>query len=157
QGLPSGITPDGTRVLFSMGGQDQLVLTLDATRGVRPLVQTPFNERNGVVSPDGRWVAYESDSSGRFEIYVRPFPDACAGQRLISTAGGTRPLFERSGRELFFVALDGAIMAVAVDPHGGAWNSESPQKVVEGSYATLSSAGGRTYDVSADGKRFLLV
>ena len=89
------------------------MLALDGTRRVEPLIQTPSNERNGVVSPDGRWLAYESDSSGQFEIYVKPFPNVNAGQWLISTAGGTRPLWAPNGQELFYVAPDGALMAVA--------------------------------------------
>ena len=71
-GLPSGVTPDGKQVLFSSvpGARDLMVLTLDASHHAEPLIQTPSTERNGVVSPDGRWLAYESDSSGQFEIYV---------------------------------------------------------------------------------------
>ena len=56
-------------------GRDVLQIALDGTRRVTPLLQTTFDERNGIVSPDGRWLAYESDSSGVFEIYVRPFPN----------------------------------------------------------------------------------
>jgi serine/threonine-protein kinase len=134
------------------------MMALDGTgRPSTSLIQTPYNERNGVVSPDGRWLAYESDTSGRFEIYVRPFPDASVGQRLISTAGGTRPLWAPKGRELFYVALDGALMAVPLDPQGDTWSAGSPAKVVEGPYSTLSSVSGRTYDVSTDGRRFLLI
>jgi serine/threonine-protein kinase len=156
--LPSGVTPEGTQVLFSLAGRDQMMLSLDTTHRVQPLIQTPASERNGVVSPpDGHWLAYESNSSGTFEVYVRPFPNVDAGQWLISTAGGTRPLWSSNGKELFYVAPDGALMAVRVDPRGNAWNSGSPSKVVEGRYATVSPASGRTYDVSADGKRFLML
>ena len=156
-GLPSGVTPDGTRVIFSPGGRDLMMMTLEGAHHVEPLVQTPFNERNGVVSPDGRWLAYESDSSDQFEIYVRPFPNVSAAQRLVSTAGGTRPLWAPGGRELFYVALDGVVMATSIDVRGGTWSAGSPMKVVEGPYATLSSLTSRTYDVSIDGKRLLLV
>ena len=84
-------------------GFDLLQLALDGTRRVTPLLQTKFDERNGIVSPDGRWLAYESNSSGPTEIYVRPFPKIGDGQWLVSTAGGTRPLWARSGKELFYV------------------------------------------------------
>jgi len=57
-----------------------------------PLIQTPFAERNGEISPDGRWIAYEANDSGQFEIYVRPFPDVARGRWQVSTGGGTRPL-----------------------------------------------------------------
>ena len=155
-GFPSGMTPDGTRVLLSIGGRDQLVLAVDGARSVQPLVQTPFNERNGVVSPDGGWLAYESDSSGRFEIYVRPFPNVSAGQWLVSTAGGARARWASSGEELFYEGPGGAIMAVRVDPGGGTWSAGSPTKVIEGPYLTLGGSV-RNYDVSPDGRRFLMV
>jgi len=154
--LPSGMTPDGTRVLFSSGPRDVRAMALDGRR-VEPVVQTEFNERNGVVSPDGRWLAYESDRSLRFEIYVTPFPDVKGGTWPISTAGGTRPLWASNGKELFFVAPDGAMMAVRVDPRGSAWSAGSPMKLFEGPYATGAPASGRNYDLSADGKRFLMV
>ena len=156
---PSGVTPDGTQVIFGYGGnQDLMMLSLDGTRRVQPLLgTTPAVERNGIVSPDGRWLAYESDSTGRFEIYVRPFPNLSAGQWLISTAGGTRPLWVPRGQELFYVAPDGVLMAVRADPRGGKWRSGSPAKVLEGPYVTRSLRDKRTYDVSADGKRFLMV
>ena len=154
---PSGVTPDGTRVLFSLGARDVMAMALDARR-VEPLVQTQFNERNGDVSPDGRWLAYESDASGKFEIYVTPFPKvAGAGEWAISTTGGTRPLWAPNSQELFFVAPDGAIMAVHVNPQANVWRSGSPVKLFGGPYATGAPASGRNYDVSKDGKRFLMV
>jgi len=124
---------------------------------VQLLLQTPFVERNGIVSPDGRWLAYESDSSGRFEIYVRPFPDVSMGQWLISTAGGTRPLWAPNGQELFYVAPGGALMATRVGPRGDAWSAGSPVKVLEGPYITEGVRDRRSYDVSHDGRRFLMV
>ena len=80
-----------------------------------------------------------------------------AGQWLISTDGGTRPLWMPKGQELVYVALDGALMAVSVGPQKGAWNAGNPAKIVEGPYLTGSSVSGRTYDVSTDGRRFLVV
>jgi hypothetical protein len=155
---PSGVTPDGTEVIFAYGGnQDLMMVALDGTRRVQSLLGTPAVERNGIVSPDGRWLAYESDSAGRFEIYVRPFPNASAGQWLISTAGGTRPLWAPSGQELFYVAPDGVLMAVRADPRGDRWSSGSPTKILEGPYVTRGLRDKRTYDVSADGKKFLMV
>jgi serine/threonine-protein kinase len=156
---PSGVTPDGTQVIFGYGGnQDLMMLSLDGTRRVQPLLTgTPAVERNGVVSRDGRWLAYESDSAGRFEIYVRPFPNASAGQWLISTAGGTRPLWAPNGQELFYVAPDGALMAVRAHPGDDRWSSGSPTKILEGPYVTRGLRDKRTYDVSADGKKFLMV
>ena len=131
-----------------------MLLTLDASHHVEPLIQTPSNERNGVVSSNGRWVAYESDSSGKFEIYVKPFPNVSAGQWLVSTAGGTRPLWAPNGQELFFVAPDGSLMAVRVDARGSSWRAGSPVKVVEGPYLSRAGRSSRNYDVSADGTAF---
>ena len=158
-GLPSGLTSDGKQLIFSSvpGSRDVMVLTLGVSHHVESLIQTPFNERNGVVSSNGRWLAYESDSSGKFEIYVKPFPNVSAGQWLISTAGGTRPLWAPNGQELFFVAPDGLLMAVRVDARGSSWRAASPARVVEGPYLTIGGRSSRNYDVSADGKRFLLI
>jgi Tol biopolymer transport system component len=157
-GLPTGVTPDGKYLLFSSapGSRDVMLMTLDAAHTTVPLIQTPAQERNGVVSPDGRWVAYESDSSGRFEIYVRPFPNVSSGQWRISTAGGTRPLWAPNGDEIFFVAPDGAIMGAPVT-RGSTWQAGEATTVVEARYLTEGALSARTYDVSADGKRFLMV
>ena len=87
------LTPDGTQVLLSRSeSADIVALTLDGTRRLQT-VHTPAVERNGVVSPDGRWLAYDSDSAGRFEIYVRPFRDVNLGPWLVSTDGGHWPLW----------------------------------------------------------------
>ena len=156
--LASGVTPDGRRVPFSRApadGADVMAMVLDTGR-VESLIETPSDERNGVVSADSHWLAYESNSTGHFAIYVKPYPSVNAGGWTISTEG-TRPLWAPNSQELFFVAPDGAIMSVRVDPRGGALNADSPVKVFEGQYATGSPATGRNYDVSRDGKRFLMV
>ena len=155
--LPSDVTRDGRHVLFSYRAQDVKILSLDGTRQIQALIETPSNERNGVVSPDGRWLAYESDSSDQFEIYVRPFPTVDGGQWQVSSAGGTRPLWAPNGQELFYVGPTGALMAARVDARGSAWSASTPQKIVDGPYVTSSSGSGRTYDVSPDGRRFLMV
>jgi len=157
-GPPSSVTPDGKHVLFgTVGNEDLMMLALDGTRAVQPLLATSSVERNGIVSPDGHWLAYESDRSGQFEVYVAPFPNASAGQWLISTSGGTRPLWAPSGREIFYVAPDGALMAVRADPRDGKWSSEVPARVLDGPYMTRSLRDKRTYDVAIDGKKFLMV
>jgi eukaryotic-like serine/threonine-protein kinase len=155
--LPSGVTRDGRQLLISNLARDVAVLALDGPPRVQPLIATPFNERNGIVSPDGRWLAYESDSSGQFEIYVRPYPNVNDGQWKISTASGTRPLWAPNGQELFYVGPDGVLMGVRTDARGSLWSASSPLKILEGPYMTLSSISGRTYDISPDGRRFLMV
>src|SRR5207249_11196781 len=100
--LPTGITPDGAAVVFfevtPPMGRDLLQLALDGTRRVTPLLQTKFDELNGIVSPDGRWLAYESNSSGAFEIYVQPFPNVGGGQRQFRPGGPTKSLLAGRGR-----------------------------------------------------------
>jgi len=166
---PTDITADGTRVLFNERtaerGMDLQLLTLPAaitaastTAHVDALVETRFNERDGVVSPDGHWLAYAGDSSGQWEIYVRPFPPGQGGLWPISTAGGSQPVWARSGRELYYRALDGGLMAVPVIGLTGAWRSGAPVKLFATRY--FGGDGGqpaRQYDVAADGQHFLMI
>ena len=116
-------------------------------------MHTTFNERDAEVSPDGRWVAYGSNESGQSEVYVRPFPDVDGGHWQVSTGGGTRPLWARSGRELFYLVEPGRMMAVSIPP-GPTFAAGKPQVVFEGRYFT---GGGRSFDVSPDGRRFLMI
>jgi serine/threonine-protein kinase len=156
----NGITPNGTAVLYNETmptGRDLLQVELDGSHRVTPLLQTKFDERNGTVSPpDGRWLAYESNNSGSFEIYVRPFPNVGDGQWQVSTAGGRQPLWARSGKELFYIGADGTLMRVPVEASGGTWRAGAPVKLLEGRYYT-GTGSGRSYDVSPDGKRFLMI
>jgi serine/threonine-protein kinase len=156
----NGITPDGTAVLYNEAtptmGRDLFQVTLDGTHRVTLVLQTKFDERNGTVSPDGRWLAFESNSSGPFEIYVRPFPNVGGGQWQVSTAGGRQPLWARSGKELFYLGSDGALLRVSVEASGATWNAGAPMKLLEGRYYT-GTGSGRAYDASADGQRFLVI
>jgi serine/threonine-protein kinase len=158
---PVDVSPDGHRLIFtetfSKTSDDVMQMTLDGTRRVTPLVQSPFAERNGVVSPDGRWLAYEANDSGRFEIHMRPFPDVNSGHWLVSTTGGTRPLWAHSGQELFYVSPTGALMRVGVE-RGPSWMATTPTlQVKEGYLMSLGFTLGRTYDIAADGQRFLMI
>ncbi len=130
---------------------------VDGTHRVTPLVQSPFRERNGIVSPDGRWLAYEANDSGRFEISVRPFPDVNSGHWQVSTAGGTRPLWARNGQELFYASPTGALMRVGVE-RASSWAATRPTLLVKEGYFTIPGGSpGRTYDISPDGQRFLMI
>ncbi len=157
---PTALSPDGRRVIFMEAnpktGQDVMQVELDGTHRVTPLVQSPFTERNGVVSPDGRWLAYEANDSGRFEIYVRPYPNVNSGHWQVSTGGGTRPLWTRAGQELVYVSPDGALMRVGV-VRGPSWAATTSSTLVNGEYFTSGGTPGRTYDISPDGQRLLLV
>ena len=118
----------------------------------RILRKTPEIERNAAISPDGRWLAYESDRSGRFEIYVRPFPNVEDAEYIITTDGGTAPVWAHSGRELFYWKQSGAmvsIMAVPIPP-GQAFEFEAAHQIAQGDYAR--PIFDRQYDVAPDGR-----
>jgi serine/threonine protein kinase/Tol biopolymer transport system component len=159
QQFPMSISPDGTRLVFreSAPSLDLIILPLnDPTHRPQPLLHTAIAEQNGEVSPDGRWLAYQSNESGRFEIYVRPFPHVDAGQWQISIDGGIQAAWSRKGDELFYLAPSGSIMGVRVDSTGN-WKAGTPTKLLDDRYYHGVGAGvGRTYDVSSDG-RFLMI
>jgi eukaryotic-like serine/threonine-protein kinase len=92
---------------------DFMLLSLDGTPRVEPLLQTPFDERNAAISTDGRWMAYESNESGESQIYVRPFPNLADARYQISNGGGRTPAWTPNGHDLFFVNRT-SIMAVTV-------------------------------------------
>ena len=154
--FPRAFSPDGTQILGSESAapRDIYLLDVPAGREAQRLIGTTFEENNPELSPDGRWLAYQSNESGRSEIYVRPFPDVDARRWQISTAGGTRPLWSRDGRELFYLVGSGTIMAVPVEMTQ-TFAAGRPEIVVEGDYAAVGV--GRAYDVSPDGRRFLMV
>ena len=159
---PYSVTADGTRLALSERatnqGADLNLLRLD--RPDEPhtrLVNTSFEEINAEFSTDGRWVAYQSNESGRNEIYVRPFPDVDGGRWQVSTSGGSQPLWARNGRELFFLDGDNNLMSVAV-PRSGSFTPGNPTKILGTLAARYFTAGpGRTYDVSRDGQQFLMI
>ena len=118
-----------------------------------PLVVTPANENAATFSPNGEWVAYQSDESGRAEIYVQSFPGP--GTRvLVSTDGGKEPLWAPDGRELFY-RQGTALMAVVVD-EGSSFQARVPELLFDGPFQT-DGAGHTSYDVSPDGPRFLMI
>ena len=157
----SAVTPDGTRLLFTEAvpqtREDVMQVSLTGTHAVTPLVHTPAVERNGIVSPDGRWLAYEANDSGTFEIYVRPYPDVVSGRSQVSNGGGTQPLWSRNGRELFYVSPGNGLMRVGVEP-AASWAATTPAMLLkDGSVFTPGGFPGLAYDISPDGQRFLLI
>ncbi len=122
-------------------------------------MKTTFIEQNAEISPDGRWMAYESNESGQFEVFVRPFPHVDAGRWQISTRGGIQPLWSRSGQELFYLASGGGLSSAHVERRAS-WSASAPTKVFDERYyhgSGPNSGTGRTYDISLDGRRFLMI
>jgi serine/threonine-protein kinase len=157
--VPSAVTPDGRYVIFQEGPTavlDIFVMPLQPPQRAEPLAQTTSNERDGEISPDGRWIAYASNESGRLETYVRPFPDVAAGRWQISTSGGRTPLWSPDGQELFYRSPDGTVMGVRVDT-GTSWRSTTPERILPGQYFFAGGGVGRTFDISPDGRRFLMI
>ena len=152
---PYAVSPDGTRLVLGLGGNlaDVGMLSLEGDHRVEPLLATTFVEGNADISPDGRWIAYDSDETGRGEVYVRPFPDVEGGRWQISTAGGREPIWARSGRELFYYT-PGGVMSVPLQS-GPSLTFGNASVVVEGGY--VSGPPGRQYDASPDGERFLMI
>ena len=122
---------------------------------VEPLAETRFRGSMADFSPNGRFFAYQSEESGRSEIYVRPFPRVDNGRWQVSTAGGTRPVWARSGRELFYLDASNTLTAVQVGTSGPTIRIGIPAKLFDTKYAEPNPS--RHYDVSADGQRFLML
>ena len=122
---------------------------------MNPLVQTAGTDGFAVVSPSGRWVAYQSDDSGRMEVYVSPFPDVGGNKRLVSIGGGLSPVWAQSGEELFFRS-DDVMMVVPVetDPTIAFGTSEV---LFEAPYRRMAQTRVRAFDLSPDGLRFLMI
>jgi serine/threonine-protein kinase len=160
---PPSVTPDGKGLIVSRRPRagrnatdlsDLMLLPLAGERRPEPLVQTAFTEAFGEISPDGRWLAYQSNASGQFEIYVTPFPNVATGKWQVSTSGGTQPLWARNGQELFYESM-GALIRVS-------WTGSStfavgpPSKLFDTPGFFIPGAPGRLYDIAPDGRRFLM-
>jgi hypothetical protein len=126
------------------------------------VVKTPSGETNAEISPDGRWIVYQSSETGLFEIYVRPYPVLDAAPReTVSKGGGMMPHFSRKGDELFYLTPTGTLMSVPLRP-GKTWKdiAGQPSVIFDAKRYLYGDTGGRPfrmYDVSADGRRFLML
>jgi len=153
---PSDWSSDGrTIACVALGGPTSWDIWVLPTTGERPhpLIATPFREWEPRFSPDGRWIAYSSNESGRREIYVQPYP-GLGGKWQVSNAGGRDPEWRRDGKELFFVSLNGTMMAVDVVA-GSSLELGSPKALFSGFVADPNQTG-HNYSVSTDGQRFLV-
>jgi serine/threonine-protein kinase len=134
--------------------RDILILDMEGSGEVVPMIASRFDEYSPIFSPDGRWLAYVSDESGRYEVYVESVPRG-RGRWLVSSGGGIEPLWSADGRELFYRSGD-AMLSVAVQT-APTFSVGSPQLLFErpvlkdGIYGTLS------YDITADGREFLMI
>jgi len=150
---PSSWTPDGKALLYSQidsGKWHIWVLPIPEGGGEarpREFVRTAFNELNAEISPDGKWVAYQSDESGQFQVYVRPFPGPGGKVQVSTQPSAIMPRWSGNGRELFYREGNGQLWVVDVQT-GTSFRAGQPQ--------ALFKHGG-LYDVTHDGKRFLLV
>jgi Tol biopolymer transport system component len=154
---PIDVSNDGGLLLYTQlttGGYDLGVLTLTGERKASTFLGTPFNEVQGRFSPNTRWVAYASDESGTFEVYVRPFPPA-SGQTQISIAGGTQPEWRRDGKELFYIAADGKLTAVPVTTDGTTFSAGTPRALFDVEVPEPNPPFPTDYAVTTDGQRFL--
>jgi eukaryotic-like serine/threonine-protein kinase len=122
----------------------------------QPFLHSQFSKAKPQFSPDGRWVAYQSDETGRYEVYVTPYPGP-GGKVHVSNEGGTTPRWARNGRELFYRNGD-KMMAVDI-PMTPAFRAGTPKLLFEGHYfgGGVFDHLGASYDVAPDGKRFLMV
>jgi Tol biopolymer transport system component len=148
-----GWTPDGKFVIARTMGREVFVLPATGGTAPRMVADTPYVEDETHVSPDGRWIAFNSDESGMQEIYVAAFP-SWTSKRQVSRGGGVQPLWRGDGRELFYLAPDGAMMSVAIDT-SNAFSAAAPQRL----FATNTEPRYQVpqYAVTADGQRFLLL
>jgi Tol biopolymer transport system component len=151
--FPTSVSHDGKLLAFTEWDSDRNIkfAALDGSDRVPVFPNSQRNEERATFSPDGRWLAYISDESGRYEVYVRPFPDMSARRIQVSIDGGTEPRWTRNAREIVFRRGD-AIMAAAFEPVAGV--PERPQTL----FTIPASVDGfrSTYDVTPDGAKFLM-
>jgi WD40 repeat protein/predicted Ser/Thr protein kinase len=147
-------SPDGRYIVF--GDQQGLSWTrADGAGKPEVLLQTPFDERYPSFSPDGKWLAYASTESGSFQVYIRAFPDK-GGKWQISSAGGSYPMWSRSGRELFFESLDNRIMVAGYTAQGDSFVADKPRLWSEKALANLVNSS-KNVDLAPDGRRIVAV
>jgi serine/threonine-protein kinase len=165
--VPSSFSPDGNRLAYYQFPQRSVVSRFEIWTApiegepdhprlgkAEPFLRTSSSERQPAFSPDGHWLAYSSNESGTYELYVRPFPGP-GGKAQISTGGGTHPIWSRDGHKLFFLTPDWHIMMAEYTAKDNSFAAGKPQVW---SQKTLAWLGGNyPYDLEPDGKRFAVV
>jgi Tol biopolymer transport system component len=164
----TSVSPDGRTVLMfgtaqsGTGSFDIGAVTIGAAPAApTAIVAAPGGEFGGELSPDGKWLAYHSNESGDLQVYVRPYPNTDGGRWQVSNSGGSRAVWSRNGRELFYLNREGMLMSVPILlPTGGDFSAGLPVQVLKTAYVagrTLLGLDVRAYDVSPDGQRFLML
>jgi len=163
---PYFFSPSGTELVFAdrstFTHSDLVMISVDGSTEPERLLGSEFNEENAVLSPDGRWMAYQSNESGQNDIYVRPFPNVNDGRWQISNAasGSMTPAWSRNTNELFYVQFSASgnpAMMVAEYSGEPTFVLGARRELFDGSAYFTTGAAGRAYDVSADGDRFLMI
>jgi Tol biopolymer transport system component len=161
---PRGWSRDGKFIVFESDARDNRsdiwVLPLAGDRKPLPFLTTPANEGQAELSPDGRWMAYTSNESGNYDVYVQPFPPT-GGKWLVSTGGGVEPHWRREGRELYYVsAAPRKLMVVDVKTQTGIFEASVPRALFNVTGIRVNTPGARTinasYGVSEDGQKFVV-
>jgi eukaryotic-like serine/threonine-protein kinase len=155
--LPSDWSVDGRYLLYSRGQRpsDLWVLPVAPLEKPQPFLATPADEIQGRFSPDGQWIAYSSNESGTYEVYVRRFPGG-DGKWQVSTHGGAQPQWRYDGKELFYLAPDGTIMATAVKDGRTIFETAAPHELFNTGIKSQFVARRNHYVVTRDGQRFLV-
>jgi len=161
--FPADWSRDGRFIIFMERGvktrTDLWALPMFGARKEYLLSNSAFDEQNPQLSPDGRWLAYASDETGDYEIYVQSFSadgKPGAGKKLVSTSGGRLPVWRRDSSELFFIAADGQMMASSVKTGGTEFEFTTPKPLFKTRTISLEGSIYHEYDVSPDGQRFLI-
>ncbi len=162
QNWPNDLSPDGKTLLYSVGDQVgeaqlwQLPLTGD-DRKPKPLAPSSFMMQEGRYSPDGRWIAYTSNESGKREVYVMP-SSGNGGKWQVSNGGGQQPLWRHDGNEIFYLSSDDKLMSAPIKLKPDSVQADASRELFNLANSILSVNGlVSPYDVTADGKRFLVV
>jgi eukaryotic-like serine/threonine-protein kinase len=159
QGFPDDWSSDGRFIAYEINtgrGTEVWILPLAGDRKPFPFAQGLHLQNRAVFAPDTHWIAYGSDESGLSQVYAQPFP--ATGARIqVSKNGGTQPRWRGDGRELFFLGLDGTMMAAPIETKPE-FQSGNPQALFASlNLVTSASSGRRQYAVTRDGKRFLVI
>jgi Tol biopolymer transport system component/tRNA A-37 threonylcarbamoyl transferase component Bud32 len=160
--FPEAWSSDGQHVIFARNKApgnvptDLWVLPLSGDRKAFRYVPTQFRHVQSAFSPDGRWLAYTTNESGTYQIVVQPFPDPVAGKWQITGNGGTEPRWRGDGRELYYLGLDGRIMAVSIKADKTV-EAGQPVLLFQTALNTPANPGLKRYDVTFDGQRFLII